>query len=114
MLQAQEKANNPFADLISWIQTHLNAPLDVPALAARVGLSERTFHRKFVEAAGDTPARFVEKVRLDAARMLLSRKMSLKTVATRVGLFPATRLSQVFERRFGVSPRLYRDMHAGP
>jgi AraC-like DNA-binding protein len=44
--------------------------------------------------------------------MLLSRGMSLKSVAAQVGLFPATRFSEAFERRFGVSPRLFRDMHA--
>jgi AraC-like DNA-binding protein len=33
----------------------------------------------------------------------------LKTVATRVGLAPAARFSEAFERRFGVSPRLFRE-----
>lgn len=112
LLQAQAKADSPFADLIGWIQANLDAPLDVPALAARAGLSERTFHRKFVAAAGATPARFVETARLDAARMLLARGLSLKSVAAQVGLFPATRLSEAFERRFGIAPRLFRDMHA--
>jgi len=112
LLQAQVKADSPFADLIGWMHGNLSGSLDVPALAARAGLSERTFHRKFVAATGETPARFVETVRLDAARMLLSRGSSLKSVAAQVGLFPATRLSEAFERRFGLSPRLFRDMHA--
>lgn len=112
LLQAQLKADSPFADLIGWIQTNLAAPLDVPALAAHAGLSERTFHRRFVAATGETPARFVEAARLDAARMLLSRGLSLKSVAAQVGLFPATRLNDAFEQRFGLSPRLFRDMHA--
>jgi transcriptional regulator GlxA family with amidase domain len=60
-----------------------------------------------------TPARFVETARLDAARMLLSRGLALKSVAAQVGLFPTARLSEIFERRFGVTPRLFRDMHAG-
>ena len=112
LLQAQVKAENPFSDLIGWIHTNLDASLDVPAMAARVGLTERTFHRKFVSATGETPARFVEMARLDAARMLLSRGLSLKSVAAQVGLYPTTRFSDAFERRFGVSPRLFRDMHA--
>jgi transcriptional regulator GlxA family with amidase domain len=112
LLQAQVKADSPFADLIGWIHTNLDASLDVPALAARIGLTERTFHRKFVAATGETPARFVETARLDAARMLLSRGLPLKSVAARVGLFPAARLSEAFERRFGVSPRLFGAMHA--
>ena len=113
VLQAQAKGDSPFADLIGWIQANLEAPLDVPSLADRAGLSERTFHRRFVAATGQTPARFVETARLDAARLLLSRGLSLKAVAARVGLFPAARFSEAFERRFGVAPRLFRDMHAG-
>ena len=112
LLQAQAKAGSPFADLIGWIQAHLAEPLDVAALAARAGLSERTFHRRFVAATGKTPARFVEAARLDAARLLLTRGVSLKSVAAQVGLFPAARLNEAFERRFGISPRLFRDMHA--
>jgi len=112
LLQAQVKADSPFAELIGWMHGNLGGPLDVPALAARAGLSERTFHRKFAAATGETPARFVETARLDAARMLLSRGLSLKSVAAQVGLYPATRLAEAFERRFGVSPRLFRDMHA--
>jgi len=112
VLRAQVKAESPFADLIGWIHGNLSGSLDVPALAARAGLAERTFHRKFVAATGETPARFVEAARLDAARMLLSRGSSLKSVAAQVGLFPAVRLTEAFERRFGISPRLFRDMHA--
>jgi len=113
VLRAQVKGDSPFADLIGWIQANLNAPLDVPSLAARAGLSERTFHRRFAAATGETPARFVEMARLDAARMLLSRGVSLKSVAAQVGLFPVARFSEAFERRFGLAPRLFREMHAG-
>ena len=112
VLQAQFKGDSPFADLIGWIQSNLGASLDMPSLAARASMSERTFHRRFVAATGQTPARFVETARLDAARMLLSRGLSLKTVATQVGLFPPARLAKAFERRFGVPPRLFSDMHA--
>jgi transcriptional regulator GlxA family with amidase domain len=112
VLQAQLKADNPFAELIAWILVHLDEPLDVPSLAARAKLSERTFHRRFVAATGKTPANFVETVRLDAARMLLSRGLSLKSVAAKVGLFPASRFAEAFERRFGLHPRLFREMHA--
>jgi transcriptional regulator GlxA family with amidase domain len=112
VLKAQVKGGSPFADLIGWMQSNLDASLDVPSLAARAGLTERTFHRKFVAATGETPARFVETARLDAARMLLSRGLSLKAVAAQVGLFPPARLADAFERRFGIAPRLFRDMHA--
>jgi transcriptional regulator GlxA family with amidase domain len=114
LLQAQTKADSPFAELITWLMSNLHAPLDVSALAARAGLSERTFHRRFVEATGETPARFVEAARLDAARMLLARGALPKAVAARVGLAPAARLTEAFERRFGITPRLFRETHADP
>jgi transcriptional regulator GlxA family with amidase domain len=112
LLQAQANADNLFADLIAWIQTHLDAVLDVPALAARAGFSERTFYRKFVAATGETPAYFVETARVEAARMLLSRGTSLKSVAVQVGLAPTARFVEAFERRFGVAPGLFRELHA--
>lgn len=113
LLRAQVNAEAPFAELISWMQANLHLPLDVPSLAARVGLTERSFYRKFTVATGQTPARFVEAARLDAARMLLSQGVRLKAVAAQVGLSPTARLTATFERRFGVAPRLFREMHAG-
>lgn len=115
LLRAQAKAGSPFAELIDWLQANLDRSLDVSCLAARAGLSERSFHRKFLAATGATPARFIEAVRLDAARMLLSQtRLSLKVIAAQVGLSPPVRLAAAFERRFGVTPRLFREMHADP
>jgi transcriptional regulator GlxA family with amidase domain len=114
LLQAQVKADSPFAELIGWLQGNLDSALDVPSLAARAGLSERSFYRKFLAATGESPARFVETVRLDAARMLLSQGLSLKVVSAQIGLSPASRLTDAFERRFGVTPRLFRELHATP
>lgn len=114
VLNAQARGDSPFSELIGWIHANLDSPLDVPSLSDRAGLTERTFHRKFRAATGMTPARFVETARLDAARMLLSRGLSLKSVAAQVGLWPAARFSEAFERRFGMTPRLFRDMHTDP
>jgi transcriptional regulator GlxA family with amidase domain len=113
VLEAQVKGDSPFGELIAWIQANLDEPLHVSSLAERAGMTERTFHRKFAAATGETPAHFLEIARLDAARMLLSRGMSLKSVAAQVGLFPSARLTEAFERRFGIAPRLFRDMHGG-
>jgi transcriptional regulator GlxA family with amidase domain len=112
VLGAQAKADSPFADLIGWIQSNLAAPLDVTSLAERTNMTERTFYRKFAAATGETPAHFVEIARLDAARMLISRGLSLKAVAAEVGLFPPARLTEAFQRRFGITPRLYREIHS--
>lgn len=114
LLQAQIAAEAPFAGLIEWMQAHLDRRLDVPELAARAGLSERSFHRKFTEATGKTPAHFVECLRLDAARTLLAGDLPLKAIAGKVGLSSSARFGQAFERRFGMVPSLFRQMHGQP
>src|ERR1700704_1302034 len=111
LLQAQTAAEAPFAALIDWMQAHLDRPLDVPALAAQAGLSERSFYRKFAQATGKTPAHFVEGLRLDAARTLLAQGLPIKAIAGKVGLSSPARLGQAFERRFGMAPSLFREMH---
>jgi transcriptional regulator GlxA family with amidase domain len=111
LLQAQTAAEAPFAALIDWMQAHLDEPLDVPALARRAGLTERSFYRKFTDATGKTPAHFVEALRLDAARTLLAQGLPLKAIAGRVGLTSSARLGAAFERRFGMAPSLFREMH---
>jgi transcriptional regulator GlxA family with amidase domain len=112
LLRVQAQADNPFEELIGWMQAHLDSRLDVATLARRAGLSERTFHRRFIAATGETPARFVESLRLDAGRLLLSQKLPIKTIAATIGLFPTARFSEAFARRFGVSVSLFREMHA--
>jgi len=111
LLQAQTAAEAPFAELIDWMHDHLDEPLDVPTLARRAGLTERSFYRKFTEATGKTPAHFVEGLRLDAARTLLGQGLPLKFIAGKVGLTSSTRLGAAFERRFGMAPSLFREMH---
>jgi transcriptional regulator GlxA family with amidase domain len=110
LLDARIRAESPFADLIGWMQSNLDRPLDVLTLAGRAGLGERSFYRRFQAATGKSPAHFVEALRLEAARTLIDGDLPLKGVAARVGLTPI-RLNNAFERRFGMPPRLFRDIH---
>lgn len=112
LLLAQARADAPFAELIDWMEAHLAGRLDVATLAARAAMSERSFHRKFTEAIGDTPARFVETLRLDKARALLATGLPVKETAARTGYATPAQLSKAFDRRFGVAPALFREMHA--
>ena len=111
VLSAQSHADAPFADLIEWIREHLAGPLDVPRLAARVSMSERTFLRSFTRSVGMTPARFVETLRLDQTRVFLATSMSLKEIAMKVGYLTGAQLSKAFDRRFGMTPLLFRELH---
>jgi len=111
VLSAQSNATAPFAELIDWIQENLAKPLDLQKLAAHVSMSERTFLRHFTRSLGMTPARLVEMLRLDLTRVYLATGMSLKDIAPKVGYQSSTQLSRAFDRRFGMTPMLFRELH---
>jgi transcriptional regulator GlxA family with amidase domain len=111
VLSAQSHADAPFAALVDWIRENLSGPLEVPRLAARVSMSERTFLRNFTRSVGETPAHFVETLRLDQTRVYLAAGMSLKEIAAKVGYLTAAQLSKAFDRRFGMTPLLFRELH---
>ncbi len=113
ILKTQTSGATDIGELAGWIQANLARQLDVPSLAAKVGLSDRTFHRRFVQATGLTPAKFVETARLEAAKAMLQSALPLKSIAARTGLGSAARLTQAFERRYGVSPAVFRKIHHG-
>ena len=72
-------------------------------------MSVRHFTRVFTTEVGQSPGRFVERVRLEAARAgLEAGDDTLEVVAERCGLGSAESLRRVFHRHLGVSPGAYR------
>ncbi len=88
---------------------------DVASLADLVGLSPRHFARVFRAEVGDTPARYVERIRVEAARALLDRPDApgLDEIARRCGFGTAETLRRAFHRRLGCPPDQYRRRFAG-
>ncbi|WP_026912128.1 GlxA family transcriptional regulator [Patulibacter minatonensis] len=79
------------------------------ALARRAALSERHFRRRFADQTGTTPARFVERVRVEAARELLERTATpVDEVAARCGFGSPETLRRACLRVIGVGPAGYR------
>ncbi len=108
-LQFQIAATDQFTDLAAWIHTHLQGTLSVEALAERACLSVRQFARAFKHEFGTTPASFVEEARLaEASRRLSARRVSIADVGRSVGYVSEDVFCRAFQRRFGVSPRIYR------
>ncbi|MDF2371602.1 MAG: DJ-1/PfpI family protein [Rhizobiaceae bacterium] len=89
-------------------QPHLDWSLE--KLAETAGLNTRTLSRHFKRDLGETPAQFVEKVRVDHARKLLSESLPLKRVAANSGFGDLQRMRRAFQRRFGVQLSEYRSM----
>ncbi|MEA3184957.1 MAG: hypothetical protein QOJ74_1434, partial [Ilumatobacteraceae bacterium] len=78
-------------------------------LAKRATMSSRHFSRLFTAEVGETPARYVERVRVEAARAELeTTSTSLELVATTCGFGTSESLRRAFQRRVGVAPDAYR------
>ena len=109
-LSAQQAARPELRDLQAWIAGHLDEELTVPMLAERALMSERSFARAFHREVGQTPAAYVEALRIERARDLLEDGApSLEAVAQATGFASAEVLRRAFHRRVGVSPAEYRD-----
>ncbi len=81
----------------------------IPTLAKAASMSVRHFTRVFTEEVGESPGRFVERVRLEAARRDLETSAdTLDVIAARSGFGTAETLRRVFQRRMNVAPDSYR------
>jgi len=109
VLQAQA---GRYAALVDWVRQRLHEPLGVERLAEQAGESPRSFHRHFVDATGQTPAAFIETLRLQAARDQLAAGASVKVAARVAGFASETVMGRAFQRRLALSPAEYRRTQA--
>jgi transcriptional regulator GlxA family with amidase domain len=108
-LAMEENARGKLSPLLRWIPEHVGETLDVPTLARAAKMSERNFARAFRKETGATPARYVERVRLDAARrMLTASELAVGLVAQRTGFGSEERMRRTFQRHLRVSPAAFR------
>lgn len=104
-----QAADERFGGLHEWMATRLHGDLSLPALAREAGMSERSFSRRYLEATGTTPARAVERLRVDAARRLLSEsRQPVSRIATRCGFGSEETMRRSFLRLLAVAPQSYR------
>lgn len=108
-LEAQIANEDRVQALQHWILDHVDADLTLKALGDRVGMSVRNLSRVFLKETGETPADFVEKARVEAARRLLEENdIPLQRVATRSGFSNPDVMRRAFVRRMNTNPNDYR------
>ncbi len=99
-----------FDNLHGWMKENLRGNLAVPALAERAGMSERSFLRHYRQITGTTPARAVERVRVEAARKALSEtRLPVKRIARDCGFGTEETMRRSFMRVLAVNPHTYRE-----
>jgi len=104
-----QSSNDQFAGLHQWIVSNLVEPLTLAQLAAYVGMSERSFQRHYYRATGFTPAKSVERLRVDAARrLLIDSLLPLKRIAKQCGFGSEETMRRAFVRHQKILPQDFR------
>jgi transcriptional regulator GlxA family with amidase domain len=102
-----------FERLHGWIADHLASDLSVAVLAEQAGMSERSFVRQYRHSTGETPARAVEQMRVEAARQMLDEtREPIKRIASRCGFGSEETMRRSFLRLLGTTPQSYRERFA--
>lgn len=105
-----QAAEGPIRDLQIWLLDNITADLSVEQLAEHVAMSPRNFTRVFTRETGMTPAKYVEEVRLNAARQRLEQTtLGVEQIAVMTGFGTGLNLRRVFERNLQLTPTEYRE-----
>jgi transcriptional regulator GlxA family with amidase domain len=98
-----------FSELMDWMRAHLGEALTVERLAAEAAMSPRNFARAFTAETGTTPAKAVERLRLEAARIAVETGHApIDRVAEAAGFGDPERMRRAFLRAFGQPPQALR------
>ncbi|RVA64192.1 helix-turn-helix domain-containing protein, partial [Mesorhizobium sp. M7A.F.Ca.CA.001.08.1.1] len=109
-----------FAALIEWVRANLAEPLTVECLADHAAMSPRNFARAFTSETGVTPAKAVERMRLETARTAIETShLPLERIAETAGFGDPGRMRRAFLRTLGQPPQAFRaaaehrELHSG-
>jgi transcriptional regulator GlxA family with amidase domain len=104
-----ERTEGRFTSLLGWARERLDEALTVEELAAHANMSPRNFARAFTAETGVTPAKAVERLRLEAARERVEHSAEpIECVARDVGFGDPERMRRAFVRAFGQPPQALR------
>ena len=108
-LAAEAPSSRTLVALLAWIADNLGTRLTVETLASRMAMSPRNFSRVFHTEIGVTPARYIRKARVEAARMLLEQtRRPVEDVAACCGFGSSEVMRRAFLDEIGVNPTSYR------
>jgi transcriptional regulator GlxA family with amidase domain len=112
---ALEPESDRIRRVLAYAKAHLDQRLDVQDLAEEASLSLRQFNRLFQAQTGETPAKAVERLRVEAAKSRVEAGIEpIEIIATSVGFTDPERMRRAFIRRFGHPPQgLRRAAHEG-
>ena len=108
LLELEPKSDR-IQTVLTYAREHLDQALSVEQLAEVARLSPRQFSRSFRAETGQSPAKAIENLRLEAARQMLERgRLTLDQIALETGFSDRRRMREAFLRAFGQPPQVIR------
>jgi transcriptional regulator GlxA family with amidase domain len=108
LLQLEPKSDR-IQTALAFARSNLHTDLTVEKLAEAAHLSPRQFTRAFAAETGDSPAKAIEKLRLEAARLMLEdSRHPIEAIAWQTGFADRERMRRAFVRVFGLPPQAMR------
>lgn len=110
--RANPQFTRPVQECRDYIELHAEEPLDLEALASHLGYSKYYLSRRVKEETGCTVNNYIQAVRVERAKMLLSyTDLSVAAIGERLCFATASHFSTVFKRLTGTTPARYREKH---
>jgi transcriptional regulator GlxA family with amidase domain len=108
LLELEPKSDR-IQSALAYAKQNLHAPLAVEQLAKAAHLSPRQFSRAFRAETGQSPAKAVENLRLEAARLMMEQsRHPIEVIARQTGFADRDRMRRAFLRAFGQPPQAMR------
>lgn len=108
LLELEPKSDR-IQSALDYAKRNLHAPLTVPDLAEAARLSPRQFSRAFHAETGQSPAKAIENLRVEAARLMMEEgQHQIDVVARETGFADRDRMRRAFLRAFGQPPQVIR------
>lgn len=108
-LMHQHTDYRPIQEVCDWIAKHLDETITIEMLSDKTSMSSRNFARVFLRETGVTPARYIDKLRIEtASRYLVDTRLSLKEISHICGLGSPDNMRKIFLKYIQISPAEYR------
>ncbi len=106
MLSELEAQSNRIQVALTYAKNHLDRDLSVEVLADTAHMSARHFSREFRQHTGESPARAIERLRVETARLLVEAdELPIERIASKTGFADPERMRRAFLRTFGEPPQ---------
>lgn len=110
-----DHGDSHIADVQEWLAANCQREITIEILAANARMSRRTFERRFKEATGESPLRYLQRLRVEKAKHLLETGMqTFDEITSQVGYQDTSSFRRMFQKSTGLPPTAYREKFRRP